>query len=362
MYLQPNAGRILNEQSTPNQPIRERDTLEMGSSSYRLGFDNYGNRYTGYNRIRFDYASASKFSLDDLIQFGIVQSEDDLFLFNLGYSRPISFEGYGISLNVGYADYGVGRELAAAGLSGESKTITLQIYNQLVRTNVRNVKLFAGFEFKELSDRLFNANSEKENVSVPIGLFFDIRNSKFGNNAVTYGSARLKIGSISFNQTAALNDIYRIEGNFFKFMLDVTHIQALSTALRFNMRLSLQETGTNLDSSEDFLLGGPYGVRAYPLGEAPGDRGYLVQVQLEGQTKFGKPYLFYDFGSVNVTADSSVGQAAVNEHRSGGGVGFKGVSGHVNFNVLLAYRSGHAPDADIRSSTPIFWFLWDYAF
>lgn len=118
-------------------------------------------------------------------------------------------------MNVGYADYGVGRELAAAGLSGESKKITLQIYNQLVRTNVRNVKLFAGFEFKELSDRLFNANSEKENVSVPIGLFFDIRNSKFGNNAVTYGSARLKIGSISFNQTAALNDIYRIEGNSF---------------------------------------------------------------------------------------------------------------------------------------------------
>ena len=231
-----------------------------------------------------------------------------------------------------------------------------------MRTNVRNVKLFAGFEFKELSDRLFNANSEKENVSVPIGLFFDVRNSKFGNNAVTYGSARLKIGSISFNQTAALNDIYRIEGNFFKFMLDVTHIQSLSTALRFNTRLSLQETGTNLDSSEDFLLGGPYGVRAYPLGEAPGDRGYLVQVQLEGQTKFGKPYLFYDFGSVNVTADPSVGQAAVNEHRSGGGVGFMGVSGHVNFNVLLAYRSGHAPDADIRSSTPIFWFLWDYAF
>ena len=56
-------------------------------------------------------------------------------------------------------------------------------------------------------------------------------------------------------------------------MLDVTHIQSLSTALRFNTRLSLQETGANLGSSEDFLLGGPYGVRAYPLGEAPGDRG-----------------------------------------------------------------------------------------
>ena len=110
------------------------------SPSYRLGFDNFGNRYTGYNRIRFDYANPNNFF--DLIQFGIVQSEDDLSLFNLGYSRPIGFEGYGISLNIGYADYGVGRELAAAGLSGESKTVALQVYNQLVRTNVRNVKLF----------------------------------------------------------------------------------------------------------------------------------------------------------------------------------------------------------------------------
>ena len=137
-------------------------------------------------------------------------------------------------------------------------------------------------------------------------------------------------------------------------MLDVTGIQSSSTAVRLNTRLSLQETGTNLDSLEDFLLGGPYGVRAYPLGEAPGDKGYLVQVQLEGRTRFGKPYLLFDFGSVNVTANPSSGQTSVNEHRSGGGVGFVGASGHVNFNLLLAYRSGHAPDADIRSSTPIF--------
>ena len=81
-----------------------------------------------------------------------------------------------------------GRESATAGLSGESKTITLQIYNQLVRTNVRTVKLFSRFKYKELSDRLFNANSEKENFSVPIGLSFDSRDSKFGNNPVTYGS------------------------------------------------------------------------------------------------------------------------------------------------------------------------------
>ena len=169
----------------PNQPICKRDTLQIEAPSYRLGFDNYGNRYTGYDRIRLDYTNPSKFSLDDLIQFGIVQSEDDLFLFNLGYSRPICFEGYGIFWNAGYADYGVVRELAEAGLIWESKNNNPANFNQLMCTNVRNVKLFTGFEYKELSDRLFNANSEKGNVSVPIGLSFDIRDSKFENNVVT---------------------------------------------------------------------------------------------------------------------------------------------------------------------------------
>ena len=79
-----------------------------------------------------------------------------------------------------------------------------------MRTNVRKVKLFAGFEFKELSDRLINANSEKESVSVPIGLAFDIRDSKFENDASTFGLARLTIGSITFYQTAVLSDIYGI--------------------------------------------------------------------------------------------------------------------------------------------------------
>ena len=53
-----------------------------------------------------------------------------------------------------------------------------------MRSNFRNVKLFAVLEFKELSDSLFNAKSEKENVYVPIVLSFDIGDSKFRNNDI----------------------------------------------------------------------------------------------------------------------------------------------------------------------------------
>ena len=41
-----------------------------------------------------------------------------------------------------------------------------------------------------------------------------------------------------------------------------------------------QLASKNLDSSEQMQLGGPYGVRAYPEGEAYGDEGYLANAEV----------------------------------------------------------------------------------
>jgi hemolysin activation/secretion protein len=41
-----------------------------------------------------------------------------------------------------------------------------------------------------------------------------------------------------------------------------------------------QRASKNLDSSEEFFLGGPNGVRAYPQGEGAGDEGWLSRLEL----------------------------------------------------------------------------------
>lgn len=62
--------------------------------------------------------------------------------------------------------------------------------------------------------------------------------------------------------------------------------------------------GQNLDSSEDFYIGGPNGVRAFTSGEASGDVGALGTVELRYQTKLPELTLttFYDLGYVKYNA------------------------------------------------------------
>ena len=60
----------------------------------------------------------------------------------------------------------------------------------------------------------------------------------------------------------------------------IERLQALPAGFSLNLQWRGQWTNNNLDSSEKFSLGGPYGVRAYATAEAMGDRGWLGSVEL----------------------------------------------------------------------------------
>jgi len=73
-----------------------------------------------------------------------------------------------------------------------------------------------------------------------------------------------------------------------------------------NASYSGQLSLNNLDSSEKFILGGPTGVRAYPVGEASGDEGNLFNVDLRFDlplpSVLGSLQLsgFYDAGQITL--------------------------------------------------------------
>jgi hemolysin activation/secretion protein len=62
----------------------------------------------------------------------------------------------------------------------------------------------------------------------------------------------------------------------------------------------------NLDSSQQFYLGGPTGVRAYPVGQGAGSQGAIMQLELHQQVVSESPigsitaYGFYDLGGVQL--------------------------------------------------------------
>ena len=53
-------------------------------------------------------------------------------------------------------------------------------------------------------------------------------------------------------------------GSFDKIMLNAVRLQHLGDRLQLFAQLNAQWSGGNLDSAEQFDMGGPYGVRAFP--------------------------------------------------------------------------------------------------
>jgi hemolysin activation/secretion protein len=93
-----------------------------------------------------------------------------------------------------------------------------------------------------------------------------------------------------------------------------------------------QFASKNLDTSEKMGLGGMYGVRAYPEGEAYADEGYLLTLEVRKQLpKFSDRQLgqvqligFVDTGSVTVNKNPGPWVTGPNSRTlSGAGVGLE---------------------------------------
>jgi len=185
---------------------------------------------------------------------------------------------------------------------------------------------------------------------------FDHRDGIFGAG-ITYGSLTWTPGRVKFNNNVS----DRPEGNFHKATLDVARLQKISDNLNFFTRLSGQKSDSNLDSSEDFGVGGVYGVRAYPSGEVYGDQGILAQIELRYRIKQFNPYLFYDIGHVRI---NKFADASDNHRRiDGGGIGIRADYKNFTTDIAMAWRSrGGEPLSDSKDRDPRVWAIVGYTF
>ena len=125
-------------------------------------------------------------------------------------------------------------------------------------------------------------------------------------------------------------------------------------SLAFYTGLSGQYASTNLDVVEKFQLGGANGVRAYPSGEAIGDKGLMLNLELRksvAKTKAGEfgVFGFYDAGSI--TQFTNLYPAAIapysRNHYSikGAGVGASLVNNEFgSVKVVFARKIGDNPN------------------
>ena len=343
------------------------------SQSVDIGIDNHGSRYTGYQRARGFWVLNSPTMLGDQLIFSAVKSDGHLTLGNLNYSRPLGYSGLRLQGGMGYTTYKVGRELELAQRGGDAQVYNLGLTYPFVRSNKLNVTGGVTLSYKNLHDysKDFTCGcsvyADKSVTSVPLSLQYDVRDNVFGP-AITFGSIVLTTGNLKFGASStdsiAKQSIQagKTLGSYAKLNVDAVRQQYAGDYL-FSARFSGQYAQKNLDSSEDFILGGPSGVRAYPVGEASGDRGFLYQLAIRRQFGPLTPYVFYDAGRVHTQANPTSSAGHVPEQRQGGGFGLRYVYDRLSLDGIAARRiSGGSPKSDPYANAVQLWLTMNYRF
>lgn len=335
------------------------DVLPGPAFKGELGLDNHGNRYTGEYRARASLQWDSPFMVGDQINVNGNVSNQAQWLGSLGYNRPLGHSGLRASLAYARTRYELAKQFASLDATGTADILSAGLSYPLIRSTHSNLSLTATYQYKKLDDRegATHTSSGKKNQVLPLALQFDRRDS-LGGGGITYGSLGFTPGRLSLDNTLQAADAAsaRTQGSFHKWNLDVARLQATPLAgLNLFGRVSMQSASKNLDSSEDFGLGGYYGVRAYPSGEGFGDQGWLVQLEARYQMGRLAPYGFYDAGHSKTNKNPF--SARGNERDLAGyGVGLRFADQAWSLEAALAWRSrGGAPTSDTADRNPRLW-------
>lgn len=328
----------------------------------QVGADNMGNRYTGTYRARLDLQINSPLVAGDQLNFNGVKSTGQMTFGTLGYSLPVGGDGLRLTTSVAKTEYQLGDKFASANAHGTADVASAGMSYAWLRSRDQNLNLSAQLQQKRMHDLKDGLDNRKNSSVLPITLSFDRRDDWLGGGVV-YGSVGYVSGKLNLDSDLAATDAETAHtaGHFSKWTFDVVRKQSLPDGLEGNVRLAGQMSNKNLDSSEKFSLGGAYGVRAYPTGEALGDRGWLVQAELRGQWDEFNPYAFVDAGAVKAVNRPWDPAASNTRNLLGSGIGVRTTQGNWSVDASMAWRlNGGVPQSDPTDRRPRMWVSVSY--
>ncbi|PKO34063.1 MAG: peptide transporter [Betaproteobacteria bacterium HGW-Betaproteobacteria-7] len=243
--------------------------------------DNAGNRYTGEYRLGASVYFNEPLGLGDVASLRVLTSGSGLNYGRAAYQLQLGKATAGVAYS--YLNYELGKEFKSLDAHGTAQIVSLYGRYPLIRT--RNNNLYAGLslENKKYEDRVdtTGAVSDKRANVLTASLNGDWRDNFGGGGANSYllawGAGKIDL------QTPVVRSIdaatARSNGNFHKLAFSAARLQRVTDSVSFSAAISGQWASKNLDVSEKMELGGMYGVRAYPEGEAYADRGYLLNLE-----------------------------------------------------------------------------------
>lgn len=362
----------------PSQTIGAADlrvNVDQGVGLFNgdIEIDNHGSRFTGAERLGGSLNVNNPLTIGDQLQLRAFATTEDMYFGRIAYLVPVGYWGTRVGASATKFSYKLGEEFASLLASGDGLVKSVYAFHPLWRTRNTNIIGQFAYEDKRLQDRIDDPTQasviDHFIDSIKVGAVGDFRDRLLGGGlnafSLTYTQGDLRIAPTS-QFDADQNPITGAQtaGTFRKWNYDFKRVNRLTDEASVLVALSGQQASKNLTSAERMSLGGPNGVRAYPVGEAAGDSGLLIQAE----ARYIWPALKVFEGDVTASAHFDWGQVDVSEKPlptetqnkrsiAGYGVGISlGREGGFIVRASASWRWGHeTPTADPESRDPRIW-------
>jgi hemolysin activation/secretion protein len=339
-----------------------------------LDFDNHGSRFTGEYRVGASLNLNNPLGIGDQLTSRLFYTNEEMSFGRLAYLVPLTFYGTRFGVSIAKFEYHLAKDFEGLQARGDGLVKSVFAFHPVYRTRNTNLIGQIAYEDKRLFDRIVATNTVEDRFidSVKAGFVGDFRDRFLGGGlnafSATYTHGDLKIAPTTLAQadvdptTGA-----RTVGTFRKWNYDFKRLNRITDNASLLLSVFGQQASKNLASAERMSLGGPNGVRAYPVGEANGDSGLVAT----GEARYLVPGMkvfdsdvsvsaHYDWGQIDIRENPLPAEVATNKRKLagygfGGSLGSEGVF-IVRGSVSWRADSDEEPQADRKKRDPRFWF------
>jgi len=324
--------------------------------------DDYGNAATGRERLNANVNLLEPLRLGDALSASALTAGRGMTYGRLGYQVPLDGMSTQFEAHLSTLDYELvhGSEVPLDA-RGSASVFGLGLDQILLRSTAANVTARISYEDTQLDDRIEVSDIHTDRHTEDWHAV--VSGSANDGSGVSAFSAGVTVGRVVYDDATALgvdNDGARTEGRFTKYMLSVSRLQQIANKTSLFAQVSYQGANKNLDSSEQFFVGGPTSVEAYDNGSISGAQGNSEALELRRDLYAGtsgqwQGAVFFDHAQVQIEKDPyAPGVNGVNLSAAGLSLNWAGPSAW-SVTSSLAAPIGGTPEVLEHRPTVRFW-------
>lgn len=334
------------KEETTNILVNAKDT---GLFAGRVDLSNYGSANTGPAQAIASLSLNNLSGIGDQATLDVIGSEGAVFG-QFRYGLPVGYDGWRVSAGVSALDYKSLSSYSPIISQGSAQTYGIYSNYALQRTARSNKNVTVNFENKNYNNQTNGIESSNYQIN---NLSAGINGTNYLGLAYVSWGATATLGSLSINNTNQANNDTQgaaTAGSFAKLGFNGSITQPLPIDKTYLVAsIYGQLANKNLNSAEQIYMGGPYGVRAYPVAQGGGTQGAIASVEVNHTLMQGlQAGVFFDAGVVQqyiTTFNNWQGQTNANNTYSlyATGVSAKYQYKKVQLSGSLAWRVGNNP-------------------